>query len=145
MTDILSECEVDEAPSDKETNALVMTGTNATNGRGQQNRRGPMTRGRISSVELRQQAKEKEEQALEVTWKEQGKVTTIPPFTSDSKINVPLSDGPNPLEFLDLFLDGAFYDYITTQTNIYANQYLAANRDLPPHSRYQEWKSVTST
>ena len=37
-----------------------------------------------------------------------------------------------------------FYDYITTQTNIYADQYLAANPELPPHSRYQQWKPVTS-
>ena len=52
--EILSESEVDETSGDKETNALVMTDTNATNGRGQQNRRGPRTRGGISSVLLRQ-------------------------------------------------------------------------------------------
>ena len=57
MTEILSESEVNETSSDKETNALVKTDTNATNGRGQQNRIGPRTRVGISSVELRQQAK----------------------------------------------------------------------------------------
>ena len=57
MTEILSESEVNETSSDKETNALVKTDTNATNGRGQQNRTGPRTRVGISSVELRQQAK----------------------------------------------------------------------------------------
>ena len=50
--EILSESEVDETSGDKETNALVMTDTNATNGRGQQNRRGPRTRRGISSVQL---------------------------------------------------------------------------------------------
>ena len=45
---------------------------------------------------------------------------------------------------LDLFLDDAFYDYMTAQTNIYADQYLAANPELPPHSRYRQWKPVTS-
>ena len=48
----LSESEVDETSSDKETNALVMTDTNATNRRGQQTRREPRTRGGISSVQL---------------------------------------------------------------------------------------------
>ena len=50
--EILSEPEVDETSGDKETNALVMTDTNATNGTGQQNRRGPRTRRGISSVQL---------------------------------------------------------------------------------------------
>ena len=50
-------------------------------------------------------------------------------------INVPLSDDANPLGFLDLISDDAFYAYITTQTNIYTDQYLAADPKLPPHSR----------
>ena len=54
------------------------------------------------------------------------KAQTVPPFTSDFKINVSISDDPNPLEFFYLFLDDAFYDYITIQTNIYTDQYLAA-------------------
>ena len=139
-----SESKVEEISSDEETNTSVTIGTDATNGRGQQNSRGPRTRGGISRVLSRQQAKEKEEEALEAKRKEQDKAPTVPSFTSDSKINVPLSDDPNPLEFLDLFLDDAFYYYITTQTNIYADQYLSANPELSPHARYQQWKSVTS-
>ena len=42
-----------------------------------------------------------------------------------------------------MFLDDAFYGYITIQTNI-ADQYLVANPELPPHSRYRQWKPVTS-
>ena len=124
----------------KWTNLKVMRkpisqlGTDATNGKRQQKRRGPRTRGGISRVQLRQ-ANEKEEGALQAKWKEQNKAPTVPPFTSDSEINVPLSDDANPLKFLDLFLDDAFYAYITTQTNIYADQYLAADPKLPPHSR----------
>ena len=138
------ESKVEEISSDEETNTSITIGTNDTNGRGQQKRRVPKTRGGISRVLLRQQAKEKEEEAQEAKWKEQDKAPTVPPFTNDSKINVPLSDDPNPLEFLDLFLDDAFYYYITTQTNIYADQYLSANPELSPHARYQQWKSVTS-
>ena len=109
---------MEETSSDEETNTSVTTDTDATNRRGQQKSRGPRTRGQISRVELRQQAKEKEEEALEAKWKEKGKTPTVPPFTSNSKINVPLTDDPNPLEFLDLLLDDAFYDNIITQTNI---------------------------
>ena len=50
--EILSESKVDKTSGDKETNVLVMTDTNATNGRGQQNRRGPRTRRGFSSVQL---------------------------------------------------------------------------------------------
>ena len=52
MTEILSQSELDGTSSDKETNALVMTDTNATNERGQQNKRGRRARGGISSVQL---------------------------------------------------------------------------------------------
>ena len=74
----------------EEINTSVTTDTDATNGRVKQKRRGPRTRGGISRVQLRQQAKEKEEEALEAKWKEQDKAPTVPPFTSHSKIKVPL-------------------------------------------------------
>ena len=38
-----------------------------------------------------------------------------------------------------------FYEYLTTQTNLYAAQYLQANPSLPPHSRFQKWKDVSVT
>ena len=98
-----SKSEVEETLSDAKTNTSVTTDTDATNGKGQQKRKGPRERGEISRVQLKQQAKKMEEEVLEAKWKEQDKATTVPPFTSDSKVNVPLSDDPNPLEFLDLF------------------------------------------
>ena len=90
-----SESEVEETSSDEETNTSVKTGTDATNGRVHQKRRGPRTRGGISRVQLRKQAKEKEQEVLEAKWKEKDKEATVPTFTSDSKMNVPLSDDPN--------------------------------------------------
>ena len=89
-----SESEVEETSSDEETNTSVKTGIDATNGRVHQKRRGPRTRGGISRVQLRKQAKEKEQEALEAKWKEKDKEATVPPFTSDCKMNVPLSDDP---------------------------------------------------
>ena len=105
----LNESEVEETSSDRGNQYLR---------RGQQMRRGLRAGGGISRVQLRQQAKGKKEEALEAKWKEQEKTPTVPPFTSDSKINVPLLDYRNPLEFLNLFLDDAFYNYITIQINI---------------------------
>ena len=43
---------------------ISQLGADATNGKRQQKRRGPRTRGGISRVQLRQQANEKEEGAL---------------------------------------------------------------------------------
>ena len=47
-----SESEVEETSSDEETNTSVTINTDATNGRGQQKRRGPRTRGGISRVQI---------------------------------------------------------------------------------------------
>ena len=60
-----TDSEEEETSNDEETNTSVTTDTDATNGRGQQKRRGPRTRRRISRVQLKQQAKEKEQEALE--------------------------------------------------------------------------------
>ena len=54
-----SQSGVEEISNDEETNTSVTTDTDATNGRGQQKRRGPRTRGDISRVELRQQPKKR--------------------------------------------------------------------------------------
>ena len=60
-------------------------------------------------------------------------------------INAELPDDPTPLDFLDQYLDEEFYEYLTTQANLYAAQYLQANPNLPPHSRFQKWKDVSIT
>ena len=38
----------------------------------------------------------------------------------------------------ELFLDEAFYEHLKTQTNLYAQQYLSANPDLPESSRHHK-------
>ena len=90
-------------------------------------------------------SKEAERIALEDTWKRKDSRPHIPEFTSKSSINAELPDDPTPLDFLDLFLDEEFYGYLTTQTNPHAAQYLQANPNLPPHSRFQKWKDVSVT
>ena len=47
------------------------------------------------------------------------------------------------MDFFELFLDEAFYEYLKTQTNLYVQQYLSANPDLPEYSRHHKWVDVT--
>ena len=53
-----------------------------------------------------------------------------------SKVDLPPE--PSPMDFFELFLDEAFYEYWKTQTNLYAQQHLSANPDLPEYSRHQQ-------
>ena len=105
-------------------------------------------RGGLSRTSLAQKetsSKEAERVALEYTYKRKGSRPHIPEFTSKSSINAELPDDLAPLDFLGLFLDEEFYEYLTTQTNLYAAQYLQTNPNLPPHSRFQKWKDVSVT
>ena len=83
-------------------------------------------------------SKEVKRVVLEDTWKRKDSRPHIPEFTSKSSINAELPDDPTPLDFLDLFLDEEFYEYLTTQTNLYAAQYLQTNPNLPLRSRFQK-------
>ena len=47
------------------------------------------------------------------------------------------------MEFFGLFLDEVFYEYLKTQTNLYAQQNLSANPDLPEYSRHRKWVDAT--
>ena len=137
-----SETETSTSEEDDESGAPP-TKTHQNNS----HKRGPRTRGGLSRTSLVQKNtfKEAERVALEDTWKRKDSRPHIPEFTSKSSINAELPDDPTPLDFLDLFLDEEFYEYLTTQTNLYAAQYLQANPNLPPHSRFQKWKDVSVT
>ncbi len=56
-------------------------------------------------------------------------------------IQIDLSDKTD-LEIFLLFLDNDLLDYLVTQTNLYANQYLDKKSDLPPHSRARLWRDT---
>ena len=47
---------------------------------------------------------------------------TIPEFTAHRAIHAELPEDPVPLNFLDIFLNEEFYNYLTHQTNLYAGQ-----------------------
>ena len=138
-----SETETSTSEEDDESGAPPMK-THLNNVR----KRGPRTRGGLSRTSLAQKktsSKEDEKVVLQDTRKRKDSRPHIPEFTSKSSINAELPDDPTPLDFLDLFLDETFYEYLTTQTNLYAAQYLQANPNLPPHSRFQKWKDVSVT
>ena len=106
-------------------------------------RRGVRTRGGIRNVANRQSAKDQAERELEGKWKKEDTAPTVPEFTGEGKINAELPDDPSTLDFLDLYLDNDFYEYLTIQTNLYAAQYLAAHAILPRYSRAKHWRNVT--
>ena len=110
-------------------------------------KRGPRTSGgsRTSLAQKKTPSKEAERVASEDTWKRKDSRPYIPELTSKSSINTELPDDPTPLDFLDLFLDEEFYEYLATQTNLYTAQYLQAIPNLPSHSRFQKQKDITIT
>ena len=64
-------------------------------------------------------------------------------FTALSKINGELSDDPDTIDFIHLFLDDEFLNLLTAQTNLCAAQYMQVNAELPPPSRFKKWKDVS--
>ena len=111
-----SETETSTSEEDDESGAPP-TKTHLNNAR----KRGTRTRVGLSRTSLAQKkrsSKEAERVSLEDTWKWKDSRPHIPEFTSKSSINAELPDDPTPLDFLDLFLDEEFYEYLTTQTNL---------------------------
>lgn len=87
--------------------------------------------------------KARKEAEKENRWKREDKEVNVPDFTGESKINVPLPEDPNLLDFVELFLDDDFFNLLVTQTNLYHAQYREAHTILPRHSRARQWKDVT--
>ena len=140
----IAESETETTSSEEEEDEIEVPPPKSHQNNGRQ--RGPRTRGGLSRTALTQKkaaSKEAERVALEDTCKRQESRPNIPEFTSKSSINAELPDEPVPLDFLEIFLDMEFYEYLTTQTNLCAAQYLQANPDLSPHSRFRKWKDVS--
>ena len=105
------------------------------------NKRGGSSQSILSRAQIRQA----ETRKLEERWKREGTLPVIPDFTVQTNINADLTDDSQPFQFLDIFLDSDLYMYLTTQTNLYATQYLGAHPDLPPHSHYRRCQPVSTT
>ena len=94
-------------------------------GRRVRRRRGNQSPARASLIQVqaaKEAEKERKELAKEDFWRRDDHPSTIPPFTGDSKINIVIEDGTQPLDIASFFLDDDFYELLVTQTNLYANQ-----------------------
>ena len=62
-----------------------------------------------------------------------------PLFTGQSGVQVPITDCMEPIDFFQSFVDDDLLRHIVVQTNIYADQHLAANQhDLGRHPRVRQ-------
>ena len=60
-------------------------------------------------------------------------------FIGSSGVNVDFDDETNVLECFQKFIGDEVWQLFAEQTNIYANQFLAANPNLKPRSRARSW------
>ncbi|CAI9600861.1 unnamed protein product [Staurois parvus] len=56
-------------------------------------------------------------------------VPVLPPFTAQPSIQVEIANLTTPLDFLELFFTENLYALIVDQSNLYAQQFIAANPD----------------
>ena len=66
------------------------------------------------------------------------------PFTGDERLKVQMMGHTNPEDFFDLYVTDQLLDHIVTETNHYAQQYIAANwTTLKQYSRVTDWQDTT--
>eukprot|EP00117_Sycon_ciliatum_P029475 scpid41094/ scgid23460/ len=76
-------------------------------------------------------------------WVKQSIAPTALPFTGNSGLQMPLPDDPTPLDYLKLFFNEDFFEYLVTETNRYARAFIDANlHTLPARSFARSWKPV---
>jgi len=66
-------------------------------------------------------------------------------FLGVSGVNVDFEDETSVLECFQKFIDEDMWQLFAEQTNIYANQFLAANPNLKPRSRARSWVDTNPT
>ena len=66
-------------------------------------------------------------------------------FLGVSGVIVDFDDEINVLECFQKFIDEDMWQLFAEQTNIYANQFLAANPNLKPRSRARSWMDTNPT
>ena len=109
-------------------------------------RGGVRTRGgsnRARSAEVLSKKNCEEQERLGRIWEKEDKQPVIPDFTPQSGINANVNEETYTVDFLGLLLDDEFFKLLVDQTNLYAAQYLAAQLELPPHSRIRKWVDVS--
>jgi hypothetical protein len=65
------------------------------------------------------------------------------PFTGTEGLRVRIPDDPEPIDFFNLYFTDEIFQYIADETNRYAEQFIAANKDnLKDNSRVRDWKKT---
>ena len=65
----------------------------------------------------------------------------VPQFTGQPGVLVNTQDFV-PSEYFQLYVDEDFLNFLVIETNRYAEQYIRAHPELPPHSRVRAWQPV---
>lgn len=147
-----------DSSSDSDTNGLpdddIFRGRGRGRGRSRaQNRgqgrsryqfygRGDIADQRPSAGQSRSHDRDNGSQGQHVTdarWQATNHMPDVPHFIGEEVINVPDDLRETPKGYLELFIDDEFLDLITTETNRYADQYMASVNDLPEYSRARKW------
>ena len=71
---------------------------------------------------------------LERKWLEEDHEPVVPEFTANAGPQVDIPDNPSVLDYFHIFITDEFYNLLVEQTNLYAEQYIAANPVLKTHS-----------
>ena len=57
---------------------------------------------------------------LEKVWKQEDNTPIVHYLAVSNRINAKLSEDPDTIDFIDLFLDDGIFNLLTTQTNLYS-------------------------
>lgn len=81
-------------------------------------KRDPQTKG-LSRASIASSRKQINQKRLEV-WKQEDNTSIVHYLAVLNRINAKLSEDPDTIDFINLFLDDGFSDLLTTQTNLYS-------------------------
>ena len=78
--------------------------------------------------------------ALPSEWTTIGKERNPFRFRSDAGVKFTVEDNENPVEFFEKYFDDEVIDFLVTETNRFANDFIDNYIEtLPPHSRVHKW------
>ena len=82
--------------------------------------------------------------ALPTDWTSRGKARSPFTFRADSGVKFTVEDKENPLEYFEKYFDDELIEYLVTETNRFANDYLDENLEtLSPKARANQWYDMS--
>ena len=68
----------------------------------------------------------------------------IQKFSGSSGVQVPIPPNAKILDYFQLSANDELFEFVSEQTNIYADQYKQANEGSSEYARYRLWKPTTT-